>query len=60
MIDDTLSYIENYYRRENSESAFSADKRLTGWKIWQRREDRIDTAISCMATIHNLFRIGNE
>jgi len=58
MVEDPLSYLIEYYGRENSESGFSVDKRMAGWKIWQRREDRIDTAIGCIATLHNLFRIG--
>jgi transposase len=58
MMEDPLSYLIEYYKRENSESGFSADKRSTGWKIWQKRGDRIDTAISCITTIHNLFRMG--
>ena len=58
MMKDPLQYLMEYYKRENSESGFSVDKRLSGWKIWQRRSDRIDTAINCIAAIHNLFRMG--
>lgn len=58
MMDDPLSYIVEYYKRENSESGFSVDKRMVGWKVWQKNDDRIDTTISCFATLHNLFRIG--
>ena len=57
MIRDPLSYLIEYYQRENSESGFSVDKRMFGWKIWQKRDDRIDTAISCIAVLHNLFRM---
>lgn len=58
MMADPLSYLAEYYRRENSESGFAADKKMVGWKVGQRREDRIDTAIGCIATLHNLFRMG--
>jgi transposase len=58
MMKDPLSYLIEYYKRENSESGFSADKRMVGWKIWQKRDERIDTAISCIAVLHNLFRMG--
>ena len=58
MMRDPLSYIIEYYKRENSESGFSTDKRMVGWKIWQKNDDRIDTAISCIAVLHNLFRMG--
>ncbi len=43
-VDNTHVYLEEYYLRNNSESGFSADKRWFGWKVEQRREDRIDTA----------------
>lgn len=58
MINDPLFYLKEYYKRENSESGFSADKRMVGWKIWQKRDERIDTAISCIAVLHNLFRMN--
>lgn len=58
MIKDPLSYLIEYYKRENSESGFSVDKRMFGWRIWQKRDERIDSAICCIALLHNLFRIG--
>jgi transposase len=59
MMKDPLSYLIEYYKRENSESGFSADKRMFGWKIWQKKDERIDSAISCIALLHNLFRMGH-
>jgi transposase len=58
MMANPTDYLIQYYKRENSESSFSADKRAFGWKIWQRSDERIDTAISCIAVLHNLFRMG--
>ena len=40
-VTDTYQYLKEYYKRENSEAA---DKKLFGWGIAQRREDRIDSA----------------
>ena len=60
IIKDPILYLKEYYKRENSESGFSVDKRMVGWKIWQKRDERIDTAISCIAVLHNLFRIGYD
>jgi len=54
-LDDTLGYLAEYYKRENSESGFSGDKKLLGWKISQKREDRIDTALFCGTIWHNLI-----
>lgn len=56
-VDSTKSYLEQYYRRNNSESGFSTDKRRTGWMISQRRFDRMTCAILCTALWHNLFRM---
>ena len=54
-LDDTLGYLAEYYKRENSESGWSGDKKMLGWKVSQKREDRIDTALFCGTIWHNLF-----
>jgi transposase len=54
-LNDTLGYLAEYYKRENSESGFSGDKKLLGWKVTQKREDRIDTALFCGTIWHNLL-----
>ncbi len=54
---DTTKHLEEYYKRNNSESSFSADKKMFGWKVRQKREDRIDTALFCRDIWHNLFRL---
>jgi transposase len=62
MIRDFMFYpylfLHEYFRREHSESGFSADKRCDGWKIWQRREDRIQTATILKGVWHNLLWLG--
>jgi Transposase len=57
-ITNTFHYLKEYYKRENSEAGFSADKRLFGWEIAQRREDRIDSALFCTGLWHNLFNLN--
>lgn len=59
-VDDTLQYLEEYYKRENSESHFSVDKRWFGWRVEQRRWDRIDTAIACTNLWHNMFNLYSD
>lgn len=59
-VNNTLAYLEEYYKRENSESGFSQDKRWFGWKVEQRREDRIETAITCSNIWHNLFNFSRD
>ena len=57
-VTDTIKYLEEYYRRESSESWFAADKKMLGWSIAQRREDRIDCAQFCTGRWHNRFNLA--
>lgn len=57
-LKDTESYLQEYYRRESSEAAFSADKRRFGWTIEQRLAGRIYCAASCIALWHNLLNLN--
>jgi len=56
-VEDTFGYLKEYFRRSNSESGFSSDKKLFGWKINQKKEDRIDTAIFTKVIWRNLFQL---
>ena len=57
-VQNTMEYLEQYHQRSNSDAGFAADKRLFGWGIAQRREDRIDSASFCTGLWHNLFNIN--
>lgn len=52
---DTINYLREYYKREASENSFGCDKKMFGWKIQQKREDRIDTAAFVKTIWHNLI-----
>jgi transposase len=54
---NTMQHLEEYFKRNNSESYFSADKKMFGWQVRQKREDRIDTALFCRDIWHNLFML---
>jgi len=56
-VEDTIGYLERYYQRQHSEAAFGADKRLLGWTLAQRREDRLDTAAKTHLAWHNLVNL---
>ena len=43
-VTDPVLYLENYFKRNRSESSFSEDKKRTGWQLGQKRADRINTA----------------
>ena len=59
-VEDTMNYLEQYHQRSNSESGFAADKKMLGWNIAQKREDRIDNALFCTGVWHNLFNMGRS
>ena len=62
MIVDFISYpflfLSECFRRENSESGFSLDKRCCGWRIWQRLEGRVQTVTLCRGLWDNLLWLG--
>lgn len=53
--DDTKGFLEEYFQRNQSESSFSEDKKRTGWRFAQKREERIQTAYGLTTLWHNLF-----
>ncbi|MEM4087423.1 MAG: ISNCY family transposase, partial [Conexivisphaerales archaeon] len=57
-VRDTVSYLEQYHKRSNSESGFSQDKKMLGWTVAQRREDRIGCALFSIGLWHNLFNLA--
>ena len=59
-VENTMPYLEQYHQRSNSESGFSADKKMLGWNIAQRRDDRIDGALFCTGVWHNMFNMGRS
>lgn len=59
LVLDPVSYLEEYFQRNQSESGIAEDKRRIGWRIMQKREDRVDTANFCTALWHNLFWYGD-
>ncbi|MCL5988777.1 MAG: ISNCY family transposase [Candidatus Thermoplasmatota archaeon] len=59
-VENTMPYLEEYHQRSNSESGFAADKKMLGWNVAQKRDDRIDNALFCTGVWHNLFNIGRS
>ena len=57
-VENTMAYLGEHHQRSNSESGFSADKKMLGWNIAQKRSDRIDNALCCTGVWHNLFNMG--
>lgn len=56
--EDTKHFLEEYFQRNQSESGIAEDKKRTGWKLGQKRPDRIDTANMLTSLWHNLYWTG--
>jgi len=54
-VEDTWNYLQEYFKRVNIENAWAQDKKVLGWKVSQKRLDRIDTALFCRCIWHDLF-----
>ena len=57
--NSTKEYLEEYFKRNQSESGFSEDKRRFGWRIPQKIESRIDMFYFSIFTGHNLMWVGH-
>jgi transposase len=51
---DTFGYLKTYFQRNQAESGFAEDKKRTGWRILQKRDDRIEVVQDLIALWHNL------
>lgn len=56
---DIMTFLTEYYQRNQSESGFAEDKKRTGWKLGQKRSDRIDTANILTGLWHNLYWLAD-
>jgi len=54
---NTVEYLEEYFKRNNSESGWASDKKMFGWKVSQIREDRMNIALFVRMVWHNLILI---
>ena len=59
-VQNTMAYLEQYHKRSYSESGFLADKRMFGWGIAKRREDRVDYEQFTIWLWHNLFTLMHK
>jgi len=53
--DDMRVFLEEYFQRNQSKNGFSEDKKRTGRRFAQKRDERIDTAYGLTTLWHNLF-----
>ena len=57
-IEEMKPFLQEYYKRNQSESGFSEDKKRIGQQLGQKREDRLDTANFLTLLWHNLYWLG--
>ena len=57
-LENTKGFLQEYFQRNQSESGFAEDKKRTGWRFAQRKEDRIETAYGLTNLWHNLSWSG--
>jgi len=57
-VNNPQNFLKEYYQRNQSESGFSGDKKRIGWKVGQKRHDRIETANDLTYIWHNLYWLG--
>lgn len=58
-VQDTKAFLREYFQRNQSESGIAEDKKRTGWKLGQKRPDRVDTANFLTGLWHNLYWIAD-
>jgi transposase len=54
---NTIEYLEEYFKRNNSESGWASDKKMFGWKISQKILERMDMRLFVRMVWHNLILI---
>lgn len=58
-VNNTKKYLKEYFKRNQSESGFSEDKKRTGWKLGQKKTISIETANFCNGLWHNLYWLAD-
>jgi transposase len=56
---DIMAFLTEYFKRNQSESGFAEDKKRIGWRLGQKRPDRIDTANILTGLWHNLYWLAD-
>jgi len=58
-VNDTEAFLKEYFRRNQSESGFSEDKKRTGWRLGQKKPERVNTANVLTHLWHNLYWLAD-
>jgi len=58
-VHDVEGFLKEYFQRNQSESGFAEDKKRTGWRLGQKRPDRVNTANILTGLWHNLYWLAD-
>ena len=58
IVEAPYKFLKRYFKRNLSESGFSADKRRFGWLIRQKRGDGREMVLFAVGLLHNLLQSG--
>lgn len=58
-VHDIEGFLKEYFQRNQSESGFAEDKKRTGWRLGQKRPDRVNTANILTGLWHNLYWLAD-
>lgn len=58
-VQDTQGFLKEYFKRNQCESGFAEDKKRTGWRLGQKRPDRVNTANILTGIWHNMYWLAD-
>lgn len=58
-VNNTYGFLEEYYKRNQLESGFAEDKKRTGWRLGQKKPERVDSANIAIVLWHNLYWLAD-
>lgn len=58
-VNDTEAFLKEYFQRNQSESGIAEDKKRTGWRLGQKKPDRVNTANILTHLWHNLYWLAD-
>jgi transposase len=59
LVEDPKGFLKEYFQRNQSESGIAEDKKRTGWRLGQKKPDRVNTANILTHLWHNLYWLAD-
>lgn len=58
-VNDTEAFLKEYFKRNQTESGIAEDKKRTGWRLGQKKPERVNTANVLTHLWHNLYWLAD-